>query len=409
MAAVNFLFRSTKDTANLVARLLFREDGKDYVFGAKTKYEVSKDYWNNQHSLKRVKDIDISNKQIEVNAELSRIKNHILKAFDSVDVKQVTKEWLQRQVNEYHNPSTSNSIPNNLVAYIDYYIECKKHELTEASFKKFRTIRNKVEVIESDLDKTILISEVNEDFKKDFIKHYKENRYSANTIQRELAFIKTFCRHARSNGVETSTQLDSLKLKRVKSEKVYLTFEELDKIDQTHFENESLNNAKEWLIISCFTGQRVSDFLNFTKEMIRVEDGISLLEFTQKKTAKEMSLAMHPKVIEILERNNGNFPCKISDQRYNEFIKEVCRIAEISTPIKGGKNNPATNRKEKGTYPKWELTSSHIGRRSFATNFYGKIPTSLLISATGHSSEAMFLEYIGKTQTQQAKELAKYW
>ena len=66
-------------------------------------------------------------------------------------------------------------------------------------------------------------------------------------------------------------------------------------------------------------------------------------------------------------------------------------------------------RKVTGTYQKWELVSSHIGRRSFATNFYGEIPTVLLMSATGHTTEAMFLEYIGKTQTQQAKELAKYW
>ncbi len=53
--------------------------------------------------------------------------------------------------------------------------------------------------------------------------------------------------------------------------------------------------------------------------------------------------------------------------------------------------------------------TSHIGRRSFATNNYGKIPTSLLISATGHSTEQMFLEYIGKTDTQKAMQLADYF
>lgn len=50
-----------------------------------------------------------------------------------------------------------------------------------------------------------------------------------------------------------------------------------------------------------------------------------------------------------------------------------------------------------------------IGRRSFATNNYGFIPTSLLFNVTGHSTEAMFLEYIGKTVTEKAIQLAEYF
>ncbi len=55
-----------------------------------------------------------------------------------------------------------------------------------------------------------------------------------------------------------------------------------------------------------------------------------------------------------------------------------------------------------GEYPKWKLVSSHIGRRSFATNNYGRVPTSYLIHITGHSSEAQFLKYIKKS----AKDIA---
>jgi hypothetical protein len=69
----------------------------------------------------------------------------------------------------------------------------------------------------------------------------------------------------------------------------------------------------------------------------------------------------------------------------------------------------SVKRKKSGTFEKWELVSSHIGRRSFSTNNYGKIPTSLLIGATGHSSEKMFLEYIGKTDSQKAIQLAEYF
>jgi hypothetical protein len=50
-----------------------------------------------------------------------------------------------------------------------------------------------------------------------------------------------------------------------------------------------------------------------------------------------------------------------------------------------------------------------VGRRSFATNFYGKIPTTYLIYITGHSTEAMFLNYIGKSNKDLALEVSDYF
>ena len=82
MASVNFLYRSLKDHSCLNLRLLYSFNDKDYVIATKTNIEVSKDYWKNKHKVK-VKDISIINKQIEINSELNKITNHILKAFVS--------------------------------------------------------------------------------------------------------------------------------------------------------------------------------------------------------------------------------------------------------------------------------------------------------------------------------------
>jgi integrase len=149
--------------------------------------------------------------------------------------------------------------------------------------------------------------------------------------------------------------------------------------------------------------------MRFAKEQIRYEGKVPLCEFTQVKTNKIMAVPLSKKVREILAKRDGSFPRKISDQRYNEYIKEVCRLAGIKTKIKGSKIFKETMRKVSGLFPKYELVTSHIGRRSFATNNYGKIPTSLLINVTGHTTEAMFLEYIGKTETEKAKQLAEYF
>ena len=78
MASVVFLYRSTKDSACLNARLLFRHGKKDFVLGSKTKLEVFKTYWNKKHRTKS-KDISLMNKQTQINNELNKINQFILK------------------------------------------------------------------------------------------------------------------------------------------------------------------------------------------------------------------------------------------------------------------------------------------------------------------------------------------
>ena len=71
-------------------------------------------------------------------------------------------------------------------------------------------------------------------------------------------------------------------------------------------------------------------------------------------------------------------------------------MAGIEGLVSGFKNNPKTRRKEIVNAPKYEFVTSHIMRRSFASNYYGKIETPLLMNITGHSKESTFLTYIGR-------------
>ena len=416
MASINFLYRSTKYFANLNVRLLYRHNAKDYVFGAKTKVEVLKNYWSKQHK-KNSKDIEITNLQTEINSELNKIENHVLKAFNSVNPEDINKDWLTSQIDYYYNPQTENKeIPKDLINYIDFYIEYRKNETTKSTLKKIKVVKQLLIRFEAYRKASILIKDINDNFKNEFVNYCKGELYAQNTIQRAFVFIKTFCKHAKFSGIETHHQLDGLKVERQKVDKIYLTFEDLTKIESISKDKltDSLENAKDWLIISCYSGQRISDFMRFTKEQIRIENGNHLIEFTQQKTGKNMTVALHPKVLEILNKRNGKFPYKISDQKYNDFIKIVCELAEINEPTKGSKmvetkKGSKVYRKQSGTYKKHELVTSHIGRRSFATNFYTTIPTSLLINITGHSTEAMFLNYLGKSNKDLALEITKYF
>ena len=425
MATINFLYRSTKDKAKLTLRLLYRHNDTDFVFGANTNLEVEKSYWSKQHK-KKSKDIEITNFQTEINTELNKIENHVLKAFDNININEVSKEWLQNQIEYYYNPPTeTEALPTELLKYFDYFMEQKKTDVTNGTYKKYNVTKSLLTRYQKTLSKPILISEVNEKFRKDFEKYCINQTYALNTISKDLRTIKTVCNHARHNGIKTSHQLDGIKTPQHKTEKIYLSFEDLEKIEKIDKRrlNDNTDNAKDWLIISCYTGQRVSDFMRFNKSMIRQEKnrkGIlkPFIEFTQVKTDKVMVVALHPKVIEILEKRNGDFPKVISDPKYNIFIKEVCRIAGLNEATKGSKiaeleteskSDVKQYRKETGTFKKWELITSHVGRRSFCTNFYGTIPTTYLMNVSGHSSEQMFLIYIGKSNKDLAMEITNYF
>jgi integrase len=136
--------------------------------------------------------------------------------------------------------------------------------------------------------------------------------------------------------------------------------------------------------------------LNITSDNIRHVKGGLFIDIVQQKTGKSVTVAvLDPLVVDLIE---NDFPYKISTQKLNKHLKTLCSDAEINEVIEGKKYDKETKRKKLGFYPKHELVTSHSFRRSFATNYYKKIPTPILINITGHSKESMFLEYINRRE-----------
>jgi integrase len=120
------------------------------------------------------------------------------------------------------------------------------------------------------------------------------------------------------------------------------------------------------------------------------------IDILQQKTKKPVTAGVaDPLVIKLLE---NEFPRRVSQVTFHKQIKILCRIVGINGLVSGFKNNPKTRRKEIVNAPKYEFVTSHIMRRSFASNYYGKIETPLLMNITGHSKESTFLTYIGTHQ-----------
>jgi integrase len=118
-------------------------------------------------------------------------------------------------------------------------------------------------------------------------------------------------------------------------------------------------------------------------------------------------LPLHPTVLHTIERNGNGFPKLMDIQNYNDQIKEIAKLSNLNEPMKARKRLGFRTKEVKAE--KWEILSSHIGRRSFATNFYGKIPTPLLMDATGHSTEQMFLQYINPVDKERILSLSNYF
>jgi integrase len=410
MASINLLLQSKRKPAVIYIRL---RDGRTLDIKAKTNYHIDPANWDEveQRPLKKLlKMVDFAN----LDTDLATLKNDLLKEYNnSKGVKVVDALWLKDFVNP---PQVADKHSDKLVDYIDTFIEFKRNDVKSSTITKCNVIKHLVQRYQKHTKSILFIRDIDAKFKMDFEKYCISVGYAPNTTARNIRFIKTFCKHAKANGVETHHQLDSIKAKYHKVENIYLTLEEIESIEKIESKDltEGLENARDWLLISCYCGQRVSDFLRFDKSMIRYEKdkkGVlkPLIEFTQVKTDKIMTIPLHKKIMEILKKYNGDFPKKISDQKYNEHIKNVCKVAKIDSPTPGAKFDHLTKKKLAKDYYKWELVSSHIGRRSFATNNYGIIPTSFLMYITGHTTETMFLTYIGKSNKDIAMELTNYF
>lgn len=412
MATINFLFRSSKNKADLTLRLLYRYMGSDYTIGVNSRITVEQEFFKKHLNQKKLKDVSLINEQSRVKKLMNDLSVYVIEKINKTEVGILSKDWLEFQVEQYYNPEDLKpKVPVYLTAYFDYYIELL---ITNRNTKKkLVTTQNKILKYENELKRKILIEGIDNLELNNFKKHLTKLSYSQNTILVDFTNIKTICRHAKT-ALSVNEEILNWSLKKEKITIVYLNFDEIDKVSKLKDLPNYLDNARDWLIISCYTGQRVSDFMTFHKSIIRTEkdsngNNIKLVEFTQKKTKQIIALPLHPEVIKILTKRNGDFPRPISDVKYNNYIKIIVKKAGITEEIIGSKIDSSINRKVKKTYPKYELITSHIGRRSFATNFYGTIPTPLIMSATGHMSEKMFLNYIGKSQTDRAKSLSKYF
>lgn len=429
MATFTYFIQDTKeDPTGIYARV---KDGRTIDAKAKTKFVINRKDWskakkeplNKNATLKQLK-TDLVNYKTSLIAHYNKsvekevkIDTQWLKDFISPDLNKVQKEDLL------------------LTTYFDKYLSYKKNRIKPRSYKAMGVFKQRVVDFEDYTGKQYNVEDVNVEFAEEFEEWAKDEAlFAQNTIEKTVKAIKTVCYYAQTKGVKVSNDLKSIKSHSEDVSKVYLTYEELEKIEKLQITNERLINIRDWLMISCATGQRVSDFMDFSQSIIEEKknksgDTVKIIKIKQQKTEQLIPIPLDKSVVDILERRNGEFPPKKSAVNFNKYVKELCKMAGLDeltedTILKKVGEKKVTRfingksvekvvsiiRNVKGIYPKYETVSSHIGRRSFATNHYGgDIPTALIMKVTGHSTERAFLKYIGKPSIEFALELSEYF
>lgn len=229
--------------------------------------------------------------------------------------------------------------------------------------------------------------------------------FTANSVGKHIRILKLMLNEATIQGLNNTTYYNSFHVFTEDTDTVYLNEVELQQLKDKDFSDiPYLERVKDWFLLLAWTGCRFSDLEKVGQTDIK--DGF--ISFRQQKTNTKVTIPLHPIVLEILEKYDFKLPDPISNQRFNEYIKEVAKLAGINsieaiTRTIGGKLE--TEKSEK-----WRLISSHTGRRSFCTNMYKRgLPTLMIMSISGHKTEKSFLKYIKVKQSEHAEMMAKAW
>ena len=440
MAKVRFVVKSNKDIVQLILRVLVSRE-QDFQKG--TKIFIPIEYWNKEEKRLYTRkdkipfknDADFIKTINQCNNFLNTIENIVFENMSNT--KNISSLLIEDEILRFHGLPTSNDLikrkhetlkrneeisKNKLLPYIKKYNILRSNDtsILDSTKQKYKYLENVIEQYQVVFDKELNIIECNKDFFQNFESFLSDHkRLMKSTIRRVIKNLKTVLYDARNNGIETNPQIHFSIKRHKEGDVVFLSFDELNLLNNLDINDETLSNTRDWLLIGCYTGQRISDFMRFNNNCIRKykdknEYEYELIEITQIKTKKKVTIPVHPIVKSIIDKHNG-FPPLFSlnassnSTIFNTNLKKLIKYAEINRLVNAKEFDDDEKRNFVKLIPLYKAVSSHICRRSFASNYYGhpNFPTSLLIAITGHQYESTFLEYIGKNDISKALEIAK--
>ncbi len=169
---------------------------------------------------------------------------------------------------------------------------------------------------------------------------------------------------------------------------IFLTTEELKKLEKHHLTQPRLQLVKDLFIFCCYTGLAYHEMANLKKEhIVKGFDGNEWIQMKREKTGKMISVPLLPKAKAILNKYDEVGDCalpRFSNQKINSYLKEIGAIVGINKSI-----------------------SHHMARKTFASTvlLYNDVPMEIVSELLGHSSMKITQEYYGKVVQKRVSEV----
>lgn len=409
MININFNLRNPKGKKSSV-RIILRYGNDRFYYPIKERIEVK--YWDSLNQCAR-KSMEGS---MEFNERLKSVKRKIERSYRAFlndnDLRVPDKEELIEVLDIAFEKSKSPIYSKFFSKYIEKYIENAKTRLNQKTgkpiskntIKTYVTLQKHIVEFENKKLRAITFKAIDLDFYGDYTDFLiKEYSLSTNAIGKDIQIMKAILNEASERGVTINHSYKSSRFKviREESDSIHLNEVEIQELYQLDLSKEkNYETVRDLFVIGCYTGLRYSDYSNIKPENFTGDGNIKIRTI---KTNETVTIPVLPIVKEILNKYNNKLPKSISNQKTNEYLKEIGKKIE-SFKVIVGKEITKGGQRISLTKAKWEMITSHTARRSFATNFYLKgYPALTIMAITGHRTEKAFLKYIKVGQAGQVK------
>ena len=353
----------------------------------------------------------------EINADLLRYYAEIQNVFKEFEVQETmpTTQQLKDAFNLRMKNDSEEQQEDTKISFWEIFDEFVKecgnqNNWTESTYEKFAAVKNHLKEFKEDVtfeyfDEFGLNEYVN------FLRDKKDMRNS--TIGKQIGFLKWFLRWSFKKGYNQNIAYDTFKpkLKTTSKKVIFLTWDELNRLKdyQIPKDKQYLERVRDVFLFCCFTSLRYSDVRNLKRSDVKSDH----IEVTTVKTADSLNIELNKYSKAILEKykdihfeNNMALPV-ISNQKMNDYLKELGELAEINEPVR--ETYYKGNERIDEVTPKYALLSTHAGRRTFICNALALgIPAQVVMKWTGHSDYKAMKPYIDIADDIKANAMNKF-
>ena len=317
----------------------------------------------------------------------------------------------QNEKTELASADTSNVPSNFYEAFDDFVRVCgRQNDWTHSTFEKFAAVKNHLKNFRSELSFDFF----DEEGLTEYVQYLREVREMRNsTIGKQLSFLKWFLRWSFKQGMHSNNAYDAFKPKLKDTQKriIFLTWEELNRLREFKIPptKQALERVRDVFLFQCFTGLRYSDVSNLRRSDIKGDH----IEVTTVKTSDSLIIELNDHSKAILEKykdvefeNDKALPV-ITNQKMNDYLKELAELAEINEPVR--QTYYKGNERIDEVTPKYALLGTHAGRRTFICNALALgIPPQMVMKWTGHSDYKAMKPYIDIADDIKASAMSKF-